>query len=542
MPRDERRAPDVRPALDEAEQEVPAPGPAEARDAMQDRWGNEAVIELLGVGTGSTREERGPGPQLGGEAPPVDPEAPLHPDDVAGRPFVEASRNRGGALPSASLPDEDWTGLPPRAAARPADPFEPPAIAVHATTAWAREAIGGDRAIDVAWRRVVSPPAPVLADRDGRGIALRARVLALAHLRLGSPRSARQARRLQLAALGPAVAARVTALERAGGPAPASDPLRATLARDRPVDRPRVAGDRPDPDLAALIAGWGAPLPPPPGASALSRAPEEDDPLGLDRVLREHLGTPDGLDVERRHAIDRAEALGRATARLRVFHGVSVGLIQRHLGLGEASGVTTRLDRTTEELLGLLLEIRAAARAGTVEPEGCARGLSRVLRGLWAAHREALDATSALVSNGLEPAAPPPGSVHPLDEAWADGDADRAIALARAEGAPVHWLTRVAAGEPPGSWVDDAPPGMDAEAVRILESAARLALDQPARALAIAEGPASSAIGAAALALTRLEAHRALGTDPRGLRRSAVAECLARGGGAAASLLARWGS
>ena len=397
---------------EEAEQVEVEVEQQQARDANQDRLGNQGVVELLGIPTvkpgqaglaveGHRDRDEENELLLGGDNVP--PDGPLTLEDLV-RSWNPTTR-RGQDTPEQALGRPD--GLPPEdealLAAVRADrsPIELPAsFAPDATIQPSEVAIASDlgpfvrqaarwgsgSVLHRAWARLLSPPAGALADPHGRMVFVRARASALATLLVADawPRAT------------PLVSFTLELACRADRVDEALDQVRASETRLPQAGRVLA------PLLEGLPEGTAAPRPLPPSAvaqleaalgdvlavtsaatllpSMSEPAPDEpdDDPLGIAALLADLTGgAPDPLAGVYDAGLQAAEKLAGACSRLRVHAAgtlAAVGSVCAPWTAGTPTAalveVAATLDRDIGKVLQLLVEIGRAIRDGRCRPRG----------------------------------------------------------------------------------------------------------------------------------------------------------------------------
>lgn len=301
----------------------------------------------------------------------------------------------------------------------------------------------------------------------------------------------------------------------------------------------------------------------------------EEDPLGLDEVMRALTGGPtDREDALYKSAVQAAERLAAACARARV-RGAALAVV-----LGEAARVWSSgsptdnlhdtlaaLDRDVAAVLQLLVEIARAAQKKQVAPRGLRTGLQRAARQLAAAIVAYKDALSGIVGGILpgSPELPLPQAapLDPLEHARLDGHPSEALPWLARRGDDLlaqaaYLFAQVAAGVPTAR----VAPGLASLRRRaeqeddigiygiasVLHGAACLRLGDTHGALQVAEAQLElgrerrNGVLIAEAALLAVEAHRARGDEAAAdVARGRSANLLWRlGASGGLSLLARW--
>lgn len=596
---------------EEAEQVEAEVEHKQARDTAQDQLGNQGVATLLGLPSvkpgqagvaleGNQDRDRETGRELGGDddAPP---DGPLTLEDLVrswnpttrrGQDTVEEALGELQGLPPedevllAAVRSDPSPLLLPRA--DPPDALLQPSGGVVGVDLgpYVRQAArwGSGSALHRTWARILSPPDAFLVDPDGRLIFTRARTAALATMLVldGTALARHDASALvgftlELACRSGHVDAAIAQVRASGVRlplaarvlAPLLEPMAAGAVTPRPLPASGLA------HLSATIADLLA-LP-----SALTLLPslvepppedeEEDDPLGIDRLVTDLTGgAPDPLAGTYEVAREAAENLAGACARLRVHAAGMLAAIASVCALWTSGAPTEQLmeiatafDRDVAQVLGLLLEIGRAARARSVPPAGVRNGLKRAARQLDAAAALLPERVAELVGGVLPviPEVPEPTVSDPSDalsEAWADGDAARALAWVRAQPASLDRDAAVAvshldAVSPAALAALSARAGADGRPA--LAGALALCAGVSALRAGDLEGAARSADAELAIGLSRrsgawIAAAALLGMEARGrtgreeevarLRHHAARICWLLGARASLSLLLRW--
>jgi len=510
---DKRKAAPVKDAgAQEQEETAPereAPEPEHSR--LQNQIGNSGLAAILadqqqghdGEGQGGASLQRRAelkGPTHGGDDDVVD-DGLLTVEELLGsaNPGTSAGDDRPAfaeAIPDEELPPEDEELL----ASLPSEP-EPIALpatrAVDALLQPSTTVIGAslsDWSAGVArwssptlpWRAVAAmlrPAAPALQDPSGFVLAGRARAAAIATwVLLESPALA--------ADPSPATAAlanfclecegRRSILRAVDATASSSSkkmPLAARLFEIDPAEAPTHL--RPQPlnreartwllvTIEALVALPNASMlvPPAEAMEPLDAEDDDDDPLGLDNVLRELTGGEVDPDAgAMRSIMASAEGLASLSRRARIaFAGLAH--ILRDVGATWSHGaphrelleVLNRLDEALVEALQILVDVARATQAKRFAPsvlgKGLVRGARAIERAIRATHDPLVGIVSGLLPAGAAPTPVPQTPQDALHSALSEGQPANALPwLAkheeRDEARIASAFVRVAAGQPP---------------------------------------------------------------------------------------------
>lgn len=460
-----------------AEKEVEEQGPQqEAPDqTQQNLLGNQAIASLMGADAkgemdlgvellGPVKRPESEGIQYGGEADPED-EGGLTLDDLL-RNWNPSARHTEDRvrfiepMPDDVLPEEETAflgavrvpyPLPPASGVLALGVLQPSREVISASLyPWARALSawsGGTllaRTLEMSARTV--PPA--MQDPWGRTLIARARAVSLGvsmlayASRVARPMSAATAglASFHLELMGRAHTVRNKALEFS------ASEEKLPLATD--LYERWYRGQRTKVNLAELhlhesellraalrellrlTDPFSLVIPPPVLPTPVT---DEDDPLGLDAVLRAF--TEPAPDPEARayqSAVQSAEKLAHAAAQTRV-QAASVAVLLSHIGqtwsAGDASvtliSVLGILDKDVQSMFKTLVDVGGAAHARTVELAGIHMGLTRTARALQKAQNKLVELLVRVVA-GIIPGTPEifahfPPSEDPLESAMNEG-------------------------------------------------------------------------------------------------------------------------